>query len=109
MRGIADPDRARSFITGKPRHLPLRQAPLTRYGVHDLKLLGAAGNCANEPITPSTCFIVIASAHQGKQTKRGVSNPAKSIIPIPAAAELHGERRRRGRDEAADRMQRERL
>ena len=50
--GVADADRARSFISGQPWHLPLGQPPLAAQPVHDLQLIGAARYGAKQPIAP---------------------------------------------------------
>src|SRR6185437_16699623 len=37
---------------------------LAAYAVHDLNLLGAAGDCANEPVAPRPCSLVVAEIHE---------------------------------------------
>jgi len=38
MRGVADPDRQRAFVTGQPARFPFQQASLAHDAVHDLHI-----------------------------------------------------------------------
>src|SRR6185312_12732867 len=67
VRRVADADGAGTLIAGQPRYLPLRQPPLAGDGIHDLKLVGTAGNRAKEPSTPCPRLVVIPCSHQRKQ------------------------------------------
>src|SRR6185437_1735870 len=109
VRRVADADGAGTLIAGQPRYLPLRQPPLAGDGIHDLKLVGTAGNRAKEPITPCPRLVVIPCSHQRKQGQRSVANPAEAIVPVPGAADLFGQRSRGGRDDAPAGPKRQRL
>src|SRR5690606_10655111 len=50
--GVADPDRRRAGVAGEPLEGELRQAPLAGDSVHDLQLLGGAGDRAQPPLAP---------------------------------------------------------
>src|SRR5271168_2542774 len=51
-RTIADAYRARAFIARQPRRLPLAQPALAAEPIHDLDLVGAAGDRAKQPVAP---------------------------------------------------------
>src|SRR5260370_645018 len=52
MRGIADPNGLRAFITGQPACLPFQQAPLAHDAVHDLHVRWRPGDGAQQPVVP---------------------------------------------------------
>ena len=92
MRGIADAHRRRSLITRQPVDNPFGQPALAGDAVHDLQLVGAAGNGAQQPFAPRLGFLVVACMHRPEQRQGGVAQPAKTIIPVPHAAHLLGQR-----------------
>ena len=62
--GVADPHRARVLVAGQPVHRPLAEAPLAGKPVHDLHLLGAAGDRARQPVAPGERLVVVAAVHE---------------------------------------------
>src|SRR5581483_2569683 len=101
VRGISDADRLGVFISAKPRHFPFRYPAFAGNGIHDLKLVGTAGDRTDEPIPPGACLIVISRPHQCEQSEGGIANPAEAVIPVSGAADLLRQRSGRGRDDAA--------
>ena len=63
-RGVADAHRVRALVARQPGHLPLGQPPLAAEPVHDLHLVGAAGDRAQQPVAPGPRLVVIAGVHQ---------------------------------------------
>ena len=61
MRRVSDPDGLGVLIARQPRHLPFGQAALAGDRVHDLELLQAARDGADEAIPPGACLIVVAA------------------------------------------------
>src|SRR5271157_4887170 len=51
-RTVADAYRPRALIARQPGDLPLAQPALTAQPVHDLDLVGAAGDGAKQPVAP---------------------------------------------------------
>src|SRR5712671_4766898 len=91
-RGIADPHRPRAFVPGQPWHLPLRQPALAAEPIHDLQLVRAARDGAQQPIPPCAGLVIKSRMHQSQQGEGGIAQPAIAIIPIPRAADLLRER-----------------
>src|SRR5207302_1962079 len=56
--GIADPHRSRAFVPRQPWHLPLFQPPLAAKPIHDLQLVRAARDGAQQPIAPCPGLVV---------------------------------------------------
>ena len=109
VRGVADAHRLRALVAGEPRHLPFGQAPLAGDAVHDLHLVGAAGDGAQQPVAPRLRLLVVAGVHQREQRERRVAQPAEAVVPVARAAELLRQRRGRRRDDAAGRRVGQRL
>ncbi len=87
VRGIADAHRRRILITGQAVDFPFGEPPLAADAVHDLQLIGGAGNRAQQPFAPSPRLFVIAGVHGAEQRQGGVAQPAIAVIPIALAAE----------------------
>src|SRR5215469_15495506 len=95
--GIADAYRPRSFIAGQPWHLPFGESPFAAEPIHDLQLVRAACDRAEQPVSPCSGLVIKARMHQSEQREGGVTQPAITVIPVASAADLLRQRgRRRG-------------
>ena len=103
VRGVADAHRRRLLIAGQPICDPFDQPPFAADAVHDLKLLRAAGDGAQQPFAPGLRLLVIAGMHDGEQRQRGVAQPAVAVIPIALAADPLRQRGGGSGDDAAGR------
>jgi len=65
----------------------LHEAPLTGDAVHDLGLLGATGDGAQQPLAPGGGLLVVAGIHEGEQGERRVAEPAESVVPVADPAD----------------------
>ena len=72
-RCIADAHGRRSLVTGQPRQLELRQAPLAGDAVHDLQVRGVAGNGAQEPCAPGERLVDVLGLQQRKERQRRIA------------------------------------
>ena len=106
VRRIADAHRRGFLVAGQPVGVPFGEPPLAADAVHDLQLIRAAGDRAQQPFAPSLRFFVIAGMHGAEQRQRGVAQPAIAVIPIALAAEPLRQRRGRRGDDAAGRPHR---
>ena len=88
MRRITDAHRTRGLIAREPVGLPFGEPPLASDSVHDLHLIRAAGDRAQQPIAPFVGFLVIAAVHQRQQCQGRVAQPAEAVVPISFAADL---------------------
>ena len=59
----------RFFITGEPVDFPFDELAFAPEAVHDLHLLGTAGEGAQKPVLPCNGFIHIAAIDERKQRK----------------------------------------
>ena len=100
---VSDPDRRRLLVSGQPVDDLLRQPSLAAHAIHDLDLVRAAGDGADQPIPPGLRLLVISEMHQGHQREGGVPQPAIAVIPVPHATEALGKRCRGRGDDAAGR------
>ena len=107
--GVADANRRGAVVAGQPRDLPFGQAALAADPVHDLHLLGTAGDRAQQPLSPSLRLVVEAGIHQREQRERRVAQPAEAIVPVSAPAQLLRQRRSGGRNDSAGRPISQRL
>src|SRR5664280_3622738 len=51
-RGVANPNRSRSFITWEPRYFKLHEPALASNTVHDLQIIRTAGDRSQQPLAP---------------------------------------------------------
>src|SRR5215469_7539957 len=98
---IADEYGRGVLIASEPADDQFRQPALPADAVHDLHLMRAAGDGANEPVSPYLGFVVVSQMHEGQQRKGGVAQPAKAIVPVPRASQALGKGGRDGRDDPA--------
>src|SRR5689334_19765287 len=63
---VADPYRPRPFVSRQPGYFPFRQAPLAADPIHDLDLCRYSGDCAQQPIAPGLCLVVVSKVHECK-------------------------------------------
>src|SRR5690242_291034 len=61
--GVADSHGSRRLVTLQPPERHLGQPALAGEAVHDLRLAGAAGHGANQPLAPGRGFVVVAGIH----------------------------------------------
>ena len=106
VRGIADPNRLRALIAAQPVGLPFEKTALAHDPVHDLHVGRRARHRAQQPVVPGRGFAGVAGIHQGEQREGGVAQPAEAVVPISGTAELLRQRRGRGRNDAAGRIDR---
>ena len=99
----------RILVAGQPADLPLDELLLAFEAVHDLHLIGAAGERAQEPVLPRLGFFEIAGIHQREQGKGGVAQPAVAVVPVALAADRSGSDVVASRDDAAGWPECERL
>jgi hypothetical protein len=52
------------LIAGQPGNIQFRQPALPAHSVQDLHLVRAAGNSAEEPVSPSARLLVIPEVHE---------------------------------------------
>ena len=92
LRGcsVADAHRLRFLVTSQPVDLPLDELLLAIQPIHDLYLVGASGQRAQQPILPRFCFLKVAGVHQRQQRKCCVAQPAIPVIPVTCAADMFG-------------------
>ena len=92
LRGgrIANANRRCPVEPREPRYFPFREAPFTAKTVHDLQLIRAAGNRAQQPVAPIPCLLVITGTSQCKQGEGRVPEPAVAVVPVAHAAGLFG-------------------
>src|SRR4051794_784071 len=79
-RGVADADRARTFISRQPGDFPFGQELFAGDAIQDLDLCGAASDRPKQPVAPSPGLVVIAEIHEGEQGEGGVAQPAIAIV-----------------------------
>ena len=72
-RGVPCSYGRRGFIAFQRANLIFLKAPLTADAVHDLQVLGAAGDGAQQPRTPGPGFLDKARAKQRVEREGGVS------------------------------------
>src|SRR5580693_1690091 len=106
---VTDSDRSRAFVARQPRNFEFLEPPFARHTVENLQIVWRPGDGAQEPLVPRLRFVENARANQRIKGERRVPKPAISIVPIARAPELFGQRRRRGRDNAAGLPMRQRL
>ena len=98
---IPDAHGRRVLITSEPGDDQFRQPALSADAVHDLHLMRAAGDGANEPVSPCPGFVVVPEMHERQERKGGVAQPAKPVIPVPRAAQALRKGGRDGRNDPA--------
>ena len=79
----------------------LRQVSRAVDGVHDLEVVGVAGDRAQEPVPPEARLVGVARVDERLDGQGGVAQPAVAVVPVPLAAEVLGQRRRGRGDDAA--------
>src|SRR5260370_645015 len=87
MRGIADPNGLRAFITGQPACLPFQQAPLAHDAVHDRHAARGPGAGAKHAVVPGGARLGGVAVEQRHYREGGVARPAKAVIPVTGAPE----------------------
>src|SRR6516165_450713 len=87
---IADAYGRGVLIASEPGDDQFRQPVLSADAIHDLHLVRAAGDGANEPVSPYLGFVVVSQMHEGQERKGGVTQPAKAVIPVPRAGQTLG-------------------
>jgi hypothetical protein len=107
--GIADSHWQGIFVAWQPRHGALVENAPAGNAIHDLNLVGIAGNGAQQPFAPGERFLVEAGMHQGEQGQRGIAQPTITVVPVARAADLLRQRCGRRRNHAAGRTVGQRL
>lgn len=100
-RAVADAHRPGGLVAVEPAEFELGQAALAGHAVHDLEVLGAAGDRAQQPRAPVARLLDVARADQRVERHRGVAQPAEAVVPVAHAAEIFRQRRGGGGDDAA--------
>jgi hypothetical protein len=108
-RGVADSHRHGIFVARQPRQRAFMEKALAGNAVHDLNLIGAAGNGAQQPFPPGERFLVETGVHQGEQGPCRIAKPTIAVIPVARAADLLRQGCRRRRNDAAGRAVGQRL
>ncbi len=106
---VSDPYRLGALVARQPRQFELDQASLPRDAVHDLDVLGIAGDRTQQPVPPGARFVDVARSQECEQRQRGVPQPAVPVVPVADTAERFRQRGRRGGDDPSGRRIRERL
>ena len=99
--GVADPHGRRPLVAGQVVEGVLGQVPRAVDGVHDLEVVGVAGHGPQQPVSPEPGLVGVARVDQRLDRQRGVAQPAVAVVPVALAAEVLGQRRRRGGHDAA--------
>ena len=99
--GVADPDRSRTLVAGKPGQLELGEPPLAADAVDGAEVVRAPGHAPQQPVAPGQGLVAIAALEQRVEGERRVAYPAETVVPVPHAPEALGERRRRSSDDAS--------
>ena len=102
-RGVADAHGLRSLVAREPVDRVFTQPPFTGGAVHDLEVLGVAGDRAQEPVAPGERFFVVSADGQREQGEGGVPQPAVAVVPVPHTPDPFGQRCRRCGDDPARR------
>ena len=100
-RRVPDPDGGRALVAREPLELVLVEAALARDAVHDLQVLGIAGDGSDHPVAPPGGLLDVAGGHQRVEAERRIPDPAEPVVPVPDAAEELGQRRGGGGHDAA--------
>ena len=108
-RVVADANRERTLVPGEPLDRYLGDPALAADAVHDPQVSGVAGDRTQQPLAPCLRLVVVARHQQAVEGERRVAQPAEPVVPVPRAAELLGQRRRRRGDDAAGRAVGQRL
>jgi hypothetical protein len=90
--GVAHTDGSRIFVAWEPSDFPLDELALAFEAIHDLDLIGAAGDGAEEPVLPGGSFFVVAGGGHSEKGEGGVAEPAEAVVPVARAAEALGKR-----------------
>src|SRR5580698_4102369 len=103
LRGcrVADANGARIFVSGEPVEFPLDELTLAFESVHDLDLVGTAGDGAEQPVLPGDSFFVVAGGGHGEKGEGSVAQPAVAVVPVAHAADGFRQRCGDGGDETA--------
>ena len=102
-RAVADPNRLRALVAGEPGELELGQAALAGRPVHDLEIVGIAGDRPEEPAPPGARLFDEPVLDERGEREARVAQPAEAIVPVPHASDLLRQRGRGGCDEPAGR------
>ena len=70
-------------------------------GVHDLEVVGVAGDGAQQPVPPEPRLVDVPGVDQRLDGQGRVAQPAVAVVPVALAAEVLGQRGGGGRDDAA--------
>ena len=89
---VADPDRPGPLVPVEPAQLGLGEAAAPGEGVHDLQVLGVAGDGSQQPVPPGLGLGGVPAAGEGLQGECGVAQPAVAVVPVPRAADLFRQR-----------------
>ena len=92
---------ARARVAGQVVELALGQLARAVDGVHDLQVVGVAGDRAQQPVAPQPRLLGVAGASRASSGERGVAQPAVAVVPVALAAEVLGQRRGGRGDDAA--------
>ena len=63
---VADPHRPRPGVPGEVVEDPLGQVTAAVDGVHDLQVLGVAGDRAQQPLSPQLHLVAVAAAQEAR-------------------------------------------
>ena len=88
---VADAHGEGVFIAGEPADFPLEELAFALEAVHDLDLVGTAGEGAEEPVLPRGRFGEVAAIGEGEEGEGGVAQPAVAVVPVADAADGLGQ------------------
>ena len=93
----------------QPGQLHLGQAALAVDAVHDLQVLGVPRYGPQQPVAPGSGLFRVARREQRLQRQGGVAEPAKTVVPVPLAAQFFRQGGGHGRHDSAGRCERQRF
>src|SRR6185312_2601766 len=105
-RAVADPHRSAVAVTRQRHQLVLRDEALAADAVHDLQALAdreAAGGGRGEEVEERGRLERAPAGREGTNGEAGVTHPGVTVVPVADAADLLGQRGRRGGDDGAGR------
>src|SRR5579875_2839648 len=87
---VADANGFGGFVAGEIE-LKFGETALAGDAVHDLHLVGSAGDGAQQPFAPSLGLVDEAGLHERVERIGGIAKPAEAIVPVADAADFFGQ------------------
>ena len=99
--GVPHPDGARAGVAGQPGKFDLGEQAFARDAVHDLHLVRAAGDRADQPVAPRSGLLQEAGAGERGEQQGAVAQPAEAVVPVARTAQHFRQGGGRRGDDAA--------